>query len=62
MRFVVNVSSDLLGECTPKLIRDSDEMRNSWMNHHYAHGSSGLVITCQEVKRIVQVFGHNFWI
>ena len=62
MKFVVIVLSDFLGGCTPELMMDLDETPDSWINHHYTHGSSGLVTTCREVKCVCKVFGHNFQI
>lgn len=42
------------------MVRDLDATSDTRINHPYAHGSSMMLVTCQEVMHVFKVFGHNF--
>lgn len=42
-----------------ELMRIWDATWDSWFDHYYARGSSGLLTTCQEVNWLFQAFGQT---
>lgn len=61
MGFVVGILEDLLDDFSPERmgVRISLDIFFR-INHSYAHGNGGLVMTCLEVKWVFETFRHDF--